>query len=102
MIRMTDAAVSPFQAVSNRGETGKTKTILKNLPSVSLFQRFEERCGRNSNGGRLLIEIRVGLPLKNSETAKQTAFHCTISMPYLFHLGLKQFEIARPNGRTCI
>jgi hypothetical protein len=102
MIRMTDAAVSPFQAVSNRGETDKSKTILKNLASVSLFQRFEERCRRNSDWGRLLIEIRVGLPLKNSETAKQTAFHCTTSMPYLFHPGLKQLETAPPKGRASI
>jgi hypothetical protein len=57
MICTIDAAVSPFQAVSNRGETDKSKTILKNLASVSLFQRTGERCPRNSNGGRLLIEF---------------------------------------------
>jgi hypothetical protein len=94
MICMTDAAVSPFQAVPNRGETDKSQTILKNLPSVSLYQRFGERRPRNSNGGRLLIEIHVVLPLKSSETPKQTAFYHRISMPYLFHPFLKQRETA--------
>jgi hypothetical protein len=102
MICTIDAAVSPFQSVSSRGETDKSRTILKNLPSVSPFQCFGGRCLRNSNGGRILIEICVGLPLKNSETAKRTTFHRTISMLYLFHRGLKQLETATPNGRAGI
>ena len=39
MICTIDAAVSPFQAVSNRSETDKAMTILKNLGcfAVSAF-----------------------------------------------------------------
>jgi hypothetical protein len=40
MICTIEAAVSPFQAVSNRGETDKAMIRLMNLASVSLFQRF--------------------------------------------------------------
>lgn len=41
MTPTTDATVSPFHAVSKRGETDKAMTVLKNLASVSLFQRFQ-------------------------------------------------------------
>ncbi len=96
MIR-TDAAVSPFQAVSNRGETVKPMTILKNLTSVSLFQRFGECRLRNFNEGRLLIEIRVGLPLKTVKRRNRqhftTQYQCLICFT-------KQLETAPPNGRS--
>ena len=52
-----EAAVSPFQAVSNRSETDKAIDNIKEFASVSLFQRFQGTLpGNNLNGNWLPIK----------------------------------------------
>ena len=61
--------VHPFQAVSNRGETGKPLIKMMKLPAVSPFHDFGEHRPRNSNRDQPAdLKIPSGLPLK---TVKQ-------------------------------
>ena len=87
MIPVADQqVVQPFQAVSNRAETGKPLIGMMKLAAVSLFHDFGEHRPRNFNRDRPAdLKIPGGLPPENGETAKRRALYPAITMVCPFH-----------------
>ena len=64
-----------FQAVSNRGETGKPLIKMMKLPAVSPFHGFGEHRPRNFNRDRPAdLKIPSGLPLKTVKQRNRQRF----------------------------